>query len=86
MSAHPVREIPDAQPLTARKLSGVDEPQLCRLEASEGRKVACPEDACVFWEPGGAVLEGRCALHAIDFAREPGLAPWLLEIRDAFER
>jgi hypothetical protein len=63
----------------------VTEPQRCRLEASEGRDVPCPEDACGFWEPGGAVLDGRCALHGIDFAQEPGLAAWLIEFRDALK-
>lgn len=58
-------------------------PQYCKLEKVAGRKVACPEDACAFWEPGGAVLEGRCVLTEIDFRSEPGLAEWLLEFRDA---
>ena len=64
----------------------MDDGKTCRLERVEGRVVACPEDACAFWEPGGAVLDGRCVLHEIDFAREPGLAKWLLELRDALGR
>ena len=56
--------------------------RLCRLEQMEGREVACPEEQCAFWEPGGAVLEGRCVLDEIDFAREPGLAKWLLDFRN----
>ena len=55
---------------------------LCRLEELQGRKVRCPEEKCAFWEPGGAVLQGRCVLHGIDFSREPGLADWLREFRD----
>ncbi len=58
------------------------EPRLCRLEETEGLHVVCVEDRCAFWEPGGAVLEGRCVLEGIDFSREPGLARWLIEIRD----
>ena len=51
--------------------------------ATKGREVPCPEDACLFWEPGGQAFAGRCVLHGIDFAHEPGLAPWLLELRDS---
>ncbi len=50
------------------------------------RDVACPEDDCAFWEPGGAVLEGRCVLEGIDFSREPGLVDWLLDVRDTIFR
>jgi hypothetical protein len=59
------------------------EKNLCRLEQAEGREIPCPEDACAFWEPGGAALEGQCVLHGIDFTREPELASWLLELRNA---
>ncbi len=62
------------------------EEQLCRLEQAQGREVRCPEEGCAFWEPGGAVLDGRCVLHGIDFAHEPGLANWLLEFRDGLAR
>ncbi len=62
------------------------EETLCRLEQAEGREVRCPEGECAFWEPGGAVLDGRCVLHEVDFAREPGLAKWLLEFRDSLVR
>ena len=62
------------------------EEKLCRLEQVEGRAVRCPGETCAFWEPGGAVLDGRCVLHEIDFGREPGLAKWLLEFRDSLAR
>lgn len=65
---------------------GMDDEKMCRLEGVAGRTVACPEGGCAFWEPGGAVLEGRCVLHEIDFAREPGLAEWLLELRESLAR
>ena len=57
-------------------------PRRCRLEQVEGREVECPEEKCAFWEPGGKVVEGRCVLHGIDFAHEPGLAKWLLDFRN----
>jgi hypothetical protein len=60
-------------------------PRLCRLEQAVGVDAACPEDACPFWEPGGAVLAGRCAVEGIDFSRDPGVATWLLAIRKRLE-
>ena len=61
------------------------EERLCRLEQTQGREVRCPENKCAFWEPGNDAVEGWCVLHEVDFAHEPGLAPWLLEIRKAVE-
>ena len=60
--------------------------RLCRLEEIEGREVACPGEKCAFWEPGGEVAGGRCVLHGIDFAHEPGLAQWLLDFRNGLAR
>ena len=56
--------------------------QLCSLEATVGKLEACPEDACPFWEPGGAALDGRCAFEELAVAADPALADWLLEIRE----
>jgi hypothetical protein len=56
--------------------------RLCSLEAAVGGSAACPEDACPFWEPGGAALGGRCAFERFDLAAHGSLAPWLLEIRE----
>jgi hypothetical protein len=56
-------------------------PRLCSLESACGRTVACPQDACPFWEPGGEALP-RCALERVDFAAQDSLAEWLLEIRE----
>ena len=56
--------------------------RLCSLEAAVGRRDACPEGACPFWEPGGAALDGRCAFEELDVAADPALAGWLLEIRE----
>jgi hypothetical protein len=59
--------------------------RLCSLEAAVGRSEACPEDACPFWEPGGAVLGGRCAFEQLDITADASTAAWLLEIRGRLE-
>ena len=56
--------------------------RLCSLEAAVGKPEACPEDACPFWDPGGAALDGRCAFEQLDVAADVPLATWLLEIRE----
>ena len=58
------------------------ETRLCSLEGVVGKVEACPEGACPFWEPGGAVLGGRCAFEELDVAADAALATWLLEIRE----
>jgi len=68
---HPVMP----QPVSAR------EPLLCRLQDAAGRVEACPEDRCPFWEPGGAVLDGRCAFEQRDFSGRPEVAGRLLRVR-----
>jgi hypothetical protein len=55
--------------------------RFCSLESAVGKREACPESACPFWEPGGAVLEGRCAFEELDITADAALATWLLEIR-----
>jgi hypothetical protein len=57
----------------------------CSLEAAVGKVEACPEDACPFWEPGGAALGGRCAFEEVGVVPDAGLATWLLEIRGRLE-
>jgi hypothetical protein len=59
--------------------------RLCTLEAAVGEAQACPEHCCPFWEPGGAVLSGRCAFEQIGFDPDPRFAAWLLEIRGRLE-
>ncbi len=59
--------------------------RLCSLKAAVGKSEACPEDACPFWEPGGAVLGGRCAFEQLDITADASLAAWLLEIRGRLE-
>lgn len=56
--------------------------RVCTLEETVGTHGACPEGACPFWEPGGAVLGGRCAFEALDVTADAALANWLLEIRE----
>ena len=57
--------------------------KLCRLERAVGREALCTFERCPFWEEGGAVVEGGCALErlGIDLDSSPGFAQWLLEMR-----
>jgi hypothetical protein len=54
----------------------------CRLAAAALRDETCTE-TCPFWEPGGAVLDGRCAFETVDFA---GRGPLVIELLDFRER
>jgi hypothetical protein len=56
--------------------------RLCSLEAVVGKRGACTEGACPFWEPGGAALAGRCAFEELDIPADAALGNWLLEIRE----
>lgn len=57
--------------------------RLCVLEeVARGEAAACPEAECPFWEPGGAVLAGRCALDEVDLAGRGDVARELLCVRD----
>ncbi len=56
--------------------------RLCRLDALAGRERPCPEAGCPFWEPGGAVLEGRCAFEGLDLSGRPALVSELLRLRE----
>jgi len=58
---------------------------ICRLEHTAGRSAPCPESACPFWEPGGAVLEGRCAFERLDLEGRPEVAAELLCVRRLLE-
>jgi hypothetical protein len=61
------------------------EPRLCRLDRAVGVDAACPEECCPFWEPGGAVLEGRCVFERVDFGSDHEVARLLLGIRERLE-
>jgi hypothetical protein len=54
----------------------------CALDHAVGRSAPCPESDCPFWEPGGAVLPGRCAFERLDLSRWPGVASELLQVRE----
>lgn len=56
--------------------------ETCHLDALLGTVAACPKDRCPFWEPGGAVLEGRCAFDRLDLARRPAVVSELLRVRE----
>jgi hypothetical protein len=56
--------------------------RLCSLKAVVGKVESCPEDRCPFWEPGGAVLGGRCAIAELGVVADAPVATWLLEIRE----
>lgn len=55
----------------------------CRLAAFAQRDEACTS-SCPFWEPGGAVLEGRCAFETVEFGGRAPLVMELLELRQRF--
>jgi hypothetical protein len=55
--------------------------RLCRVRYAVGHEEACPEAGCPFWEPGGAALDGRCAVERLDLDGRPRLAAWLQQIR-----
>jgi hypothetical protein len=56
--------------------------RLCRLDAAVGRELLCPGDSCPFWEPGGAVIAGRCAFEQLDLEGRPALVTELLRVRE----
>jgi hypothetical protein len=54
----------------------------CRFKEADGVTEECPREACPFWEPGGAILEGRCAFDGLDLSGRRDVAEFLLRIRD----
>jgi hypothetical protein len=58
--------------------------RICHLDASSGNERRCSE-VCAFWEPGGAVVEGRCAFEQLDFAGRPGLVAEMIHLRDLLD-
>ena len=55
--------------------------QKCRLDALAGRDVPC-SGRCPFWDPGGAVLDGRCMFELIDLSGRPAVVAELRAVRD----
>jgi hypothetical protein len=41
---------------------------------------------CSFWEPGGAVLQGRCTFELLDLEGRPALVEELRRVRAILER
>jgi hypothetical protein len=68
-------------------MSQID-PTHCMLRlAADGTTEPCPAERCAFWEPGGAVVEGRCLIERLGVdVRRPELAAYLLETRECFEQ
>jgi hypothetical protein len=54
----------------------------CRLDSLAGATTLCTEGDCPFWEPGGAVLDGRCAFEGVDLLRSPAVVSELLRLRE----
>jgi hypothetical protein len=71
----------------ARRRAGISiaRMNLCRLQYMVGRVEDCAEERCPFWEPGGAVLDGRCAFEQLDLGDNTALAAWLLRVRKRLE-
>ncbi len=57
----------------------------CRLDALAGQKTICDENRCVFWEPGGAVLDGGCVFDRVDLVGRVALVTELHDLRNALE-
>lgn len=60
----------------------------CSLRlAAQGQAGACPREACAFWEPGGAVVEGTCLIERLGIdLRQRDLAAYLLDTRERLEQ
>jgi len=60
----------------------------CTLRLVAQREVeSCPHELCVFWEPGGAVVEGGCVIERLGVdLRRADLAEYLLETRERLDR
>jgi hypothetical protein len=63
------------------------DPKNCTLRLVAQREVEpCPHELCVFWEPGGAVVEGGCVIERLGAdLRRADLAEYLLETRERLE-
>jgi hypothetical protein len=60
----------------------------CKLRlAARGEAEVCPKERCVFWEHGGAVLDGDCLIERLGIdVRDRELAEYLLQTRERLER
>lgn len=59
----------------------------CTLRLSTGVVETCPQERCAFWEPGGAVVEGGCAIERLGVCiLGPDVARYLLQTRERLEQ
>lgn len=79
--AHPSPRHPERR-LWSKTVSHSGPPELCRFQEALGISEVCPEEACPFWEQGGAVVPGRCAFDRLDLSHRTDLAAVLVRIRD----
>jgi hypothetical protein len=67
-------------------MSEIDHTSCTLRMAAEGRAESCPREACAFWEPGGAVVEGGCSIERLGVdVRRGDLAAYLLELRERLD-
>jgi hypothetical protein len=71
--------------MIATMASCLEATRLCRIAAVVGLPEACGEWRCPFWEPGGAALDGRCAVERLSLDGRPEVAAWLLGVRERLE-
>jgi hypothetical protein len=64
----------------------ISSPNCVLRRAADRGTERCPREACAFWEPGGAVVEGGCSIErlALD-VRRPDVASYLLDLRERLE-
>ena len=62
-------------------------PKECSLRAAVGEHELCPGHECAFWEDGGAVVSGGCAIErlGVPVERRPDLARHLVDLRLTLE-
>jgi hypothetical protein len=63
------------------------EPKRCILRLATGVMELCPQQRCVFWEEGGAVVQGGCAIERLGpDVRRPDVAGYLVEVRERLDK
>ena len=63
------------------------EPKRCTLRLATGVVEFCPQQACAFWEEGGAVVQGGCVIERLGpDVRKPDVAGYLVEVRERLDK
>jgi hypothetical protein len=63
------------------------EPKRCTLRLATGVIELCPQQRCVFWEEGGAVVQGGCVIERLGpDVRRPEVADYLVEVRARLDK